>query len=354
MISVDGLGPADYERADAARLTRLPQHDLLVMAGARFGDLAPWRNPEYLRAVAALPEEQALANLFVLGRQVPEGSLPAPLLALLSHAKIVSVGSGLLSADYPLVRLEGLTVLAAWRAAGRETGSYAPWVGTDTSTLCRLVAARRTARTALDLGCGTGALAMTAARNGARALAVDINPECLAATTFNAALNGLADRVAVRQADMAALDLGERFDLVVSNPPFLPMRRGALGWLAGEGGPDGLDFVWAIVRQLPELLTERGEALVQFASFGDEHGPFCAAQLAEELPGLGLSARMLLKPPTPPRWPAFAERDEQGNLAGELGGEYRAFVESIGATHYHPCVLSLRPGGGGLTVGRYS
>ncbi|WP_340374482.1 methyltransferase [Streptomyces sp. SS7] len=358
MISLDGISADEIAAAGPQRLRALPQHDLLTLAGDWLGELAPWRDAESLAAIStSLSAESVLSSLFVFGDQVAESEaraeVPAPLLDLLLRARVLSEDAGKLSAEYCLVRGDGLVLLAAWRAAGRDSGSYAPWVGTDSITLSRLVAARSGIRSALDLGCGTGILGLSAARGGAEVLSVDVNPECTAATTLNAHLNGLAGRVTATEADIMSLSLGSRFDLVVSNPPCLPLRRGSLGWLAGEAGLDGLEFFWELLRQVPALLTGGGEALLQAAAYGDEHGPFFVRELEAELRRLNLSGRLLLRPSTPPRWPAFAPRDAQQQLTGPLGDEVRAYVTSIGATHYYGFVLSAHRTGEGLEVGRF-
>ncbi|MEU0051250.1 methyltransferase [Streptomyces sp. NPDC006309] len=358
MISVDGISGDDFAGAGLERLLTLPQHDLLTLAGDWLGELAPWRNAETLAAISTtMGAESVLSSLFVFGERVAEcdvrSQVPGPLLDLLLRARVLAEDSGKVSADYCLVRGDGMSLLAAWRAAGRDTGSYAPWVGTDSMTLSRLVAARRGARSALDLGCGTGILGLSAARNGAEVLSVDVNPECTAAATLNAHVNGLGDRLTAAEGDIMSLSLDSRFDLVVSNPPCLPLRRGSLGWLAGEAGLDGLEFFWELLRQVPRLLTGDGEALLQAAAYGDERGPFFVPELEAALRRLKVSGRLLLRPSTPPRWPAFAPRDEQQRLTGPLGDEVREYVTRIGATHYYGFVLSVRLGGEGMEVGRF-
>jgi release factor glutamine methyltransferase len=75
----------------------------------------------------------------------------------------------------------------------------------------------------LDVGAGSGCLAVTLALElrGARAVAADLSPGALAVTAANARRHGVAGRVAAVASDLgAALDLA-RFDLVVSNPPYV-------------------------------------------------------------------------------------------------------------------------------------
>jgi 16S rRNA (guanine1207-N2)-methyltransferase len=78
------------------------------------------------------------------------------------------------------------------------------------------------ARTALDLGCGTGVLAVALARSrpDLTVLASDQSASAVASATATAAANGAADRVEVRRDDAAATVPDRSVDLVVCNPPF--------------------------------------------------------------------------------------------------------------------------------------
>ncbi|TMD93544.1 MAG: methyltransferase [Chloroflexi bacterium] len=80
--------------------------------------------------------------------------------------------------------------------------------------------ARSTDRVALDLGTGCGVQALLAAPHSDTVVAADRNPRAVALATFNAALNAVAS-VECRLGDLLAPVAGERFDLIVSNPPFV-------------------------------------------------------------------------------------------------------------------------------------
>lgn len=72
----------------------------------------------------------------------------------------------------------------------------------------------------LEVGTGTGFLALVAARRARQTLGTDINPEAVRALTINALLNRLEDRVQARQGDLFAPVPGDRFDLILFNPPY--------------------------------------------------------------------------------------------------------------------------------------
>jgi ribosomal protein L11 methyltransferase len=110
----------------------------------------------------------------------------------------------------------------------------------------------------LDVGCGSGVLAVVALRLGAgSAVGIDVDPAALSATGANAAVNGVADRLAVRQAglgdDGAGTSPGQA-DLVVANigVRVLSERAAALQELVRPGG----------VVVLSGLLDEQADAVV--------------------------------------------------------------------------------------------
>ncbi|WP_312018658.1 HemK2/MTQ2 family protein methyltransferase [Streptomyces sp. I05A-00742] len=125
----------------------------------------------------------------------------------------------------------------------------------------------------LDVGTGTGALALVAARrDGARVTAVDSSARAVLNTRLNALLTGC--RVEVRRGDLLAPVAGRRFDLVLANPPYVPSPDGsfpghgqARAWEAGGDGRAVLDRLCA---EAPPLLRPSGVLLlVQSALSGE-------------------------------------------------------------------------------------
>lgn len=121
----------------------------------------------------------------------------------------------------------------------------------------------------LDVGSGSGVigLSLAAARPGWRVSLLDASADALALTAANASTLGLSDRVRLLPGDLLdRLDAGERFELIVSNPPYIP--RAEIATLAAEvrhdpplaldGGPDGLDLVRRLVASAPRHLTPGG------------------------------------------------------------------------------------------------
>src|SRR5690606_31683063 len=115
--------------------------------------------------------------------------------------------------------------------------------------------------TILDLGTGTGcvAISLLSSFSDMRAVAVDLSAEALEMAGFNAARHGVAERFDARQGSwFDPLEPTERFDLIVSNPPYIetatigtlmPEVKDHDPHLALDGGPDGLAPYRIIARE---------------------------------------------------------------------------------------------------------
>jgi release factor glutamine methyltransferase len=125
---------------------------------------------------------------------------------------------------------------------------------------------------ALDLCTGTGAIGVTLAleRKGVRVVATDLSPEALAIARENA--SALGATVELLEGDLfAAVAPGLRFDVIVSNPPYVP--TGELAGLSREvrreptlaldGGADGLALLRRIVTEAPRWLSPGGALVLE-------------------------------------------------------------------------------------------
>ena len=129
----------------------------------------------------------------------------------------------------------------------------------------------------LDIGTGSGALAVALARNlpAARLTAVDISAPALAVARRNAEKHSVADRIEFRESDLfAAVAPDERFDLIVSNPPYVSRAEydaldksvkdyePRIALLAGESGTE---IVARIFADAPAHLEPGGRLLVEIS-----------------------------------------------------------------------------------------
>jgi release factor glutamine methyltransferase len=124
----------------------------------------------------------------------------------------------------------------------------------------------------LDLGTGTGVLAIASASTALRVVAVDSNPTAVECARINAGTNSVNDRLEIRLGDLFEPVAGEQFDLVLCNPPYFAGRPGTRLETAFRAG----DFARRFADGLSDHLTDDGRALVVLSNIGDEEG-FLAA-----------------------------------------------------------------------------
>ena len=216
-----------------------------------------------------------LATVFVLGFAVPtarlEEALPAvgvdgavelglvrldgdsaePLLDLRPHAFVDALGAGSwwIASDLGEVAL---------RRAIPE--NHVLGVGGASLTLAGLTVGSK-ADSVLDLGTGCGIQALHAARYAKRVVATDISGRALELAKLNAALNGVST-IEFRSGSLYEPVAGERFDRIVSNPPFVITPRGANvpSYEYRDGGMVGDALVQSVVAGLADHLEPGGLA----------------------------------------------------------------------------------------------
>lgn len=157
-------------------------------------------------------------------------------------------------------------------------------------------------KSVLDLGCGTGLLAIAAAKLGANEVwATDLEPAAIDCTRQNARKNGV-DLVA-KAGDLFEPVEGRMFDLIVTVPPQMPAPAGARG--PGFAGADGLRYFDTILREAPAYLERGGELLTclhslaetrrfeamlgerfRFRALPTTSGSFTAGEVDGQYPGL--------------------------------------------------------------------
>ena len=167
----------------------------------------------------------------------------------------------------------------------------------------------------LDLCTGTGALAVYAAEAGAeRVVAVDLAPNAVRNASLNALLNGA--RVDVRRGDLFQPVEGERFDVIVSNPPYIPAetdelpRRGRR--LALDAGRNGRLLIDRICEGAAAHLNPGGALLIV-------HSSICGVSATcEAMQAGGMDSCVVLEHPGT-LGPVMTARAEMMRMRGLLG-----------------------------------
>ncbi len=276
--------------------------------GAGFSATPPARVRDMLREAAALigrlDAEVLLAHHLGMER-----------LEMLRHADrhVSQTGYALLVAR----RLRGEPV--AYITGTREFWSLPLRVTPDTliprpdseTLIAEAVAelAGRPPATILDLGTGSGALLLAALSEwpDACGIGVDLSQAALAVARGNAGTLGLADRAAFRQGNWAE-GLEGRFDLILSNPPYVPQDADLMAEVVNYEphdalfAGDGLDAYRCIFPTLGRLLAPDGLAILEFGegqafamrALSEEHDLTC--RIADDLEGRPRAAVIRAKP----------------------------------------------------------
>jgi SAM-dependent methyltransferase len=306
----------------------------------------------------------ALARLFVYHDALPSAdarsALGAELTDALIAAGVVAPAStdndGLLTARFIITPLNGgLWLLSDALTAGADA---AMGPGGGTQVLGRLVP-QGFRGTVLDVGCGAGSLALIAAHRGARrAIGVDINPRAVEIARFNARLNNLAADFEVGDATQPVA--GQRFDLVLSQPPFVvhPADQANVTYLFGGAGGDELPLRFA--SEIARMLVPGGRALM-LMQVPEREGDPVAGRIRAALNGAPVDVLIIgSKAPLPAvQASVFASYDDPtlGQRYDQTVRSYLKHFQSLGVNQFSGalvvlgCPPSETPREGRYTVG---
>jgi release factor glutamine methyltransferase len=163
------------------------------------------------------------------------------------------------------------------------------------NAVCGEIRARGGSPRVLEVGTGSGAIAVAAARCGAEVTAVDVSRRALASAWLNARLHGT--RIRVRRGSLLEPVAGERYDLIVSNPPYvpcpdpsLPPRGPERAW---DAGPDGRAVLDELIAAAPAHLRPGGALVLVHSTVNGEERTLGA--LADQ----GLAAGVVARHPGP-------------------------------------------------------
>ena len=130
-----------------------------------------------------------------------------------------------------------------------------------------------------EIGTGTGIISLYLAKKGFDGICCDINPVAVELAKKNYLTNQskLLGSLDIRPGDMfSVLNLDEKFDVILFNPPYLPTKSeeyvGGSGWFdkAVSGGEDGLSVTSKFLDDVGSFLKESGRAYFVFSSLSDE------------------------------------------------------------------------------------
>ena len=212
-------------------------------------------------ATRATTPLNALVRLFLAGASLEEvllrEALPGPFLDMCLHTGLLNKQDDRIAAAITIVPVEDLLFASdAYQLLGAENANeFVLPAHTRAASFLRHMTMRTPVELTLDLGSGCGVQALFAARHSQRVIATDINPAALRYTEFNAQLNNI-ENVECRLGDLFEPVADERFDLILSNPPFV---IGPKSEFIYRDNPLQLDeFSRQIVRAAPARLKDGG------------------------------------------------------------------------------------------------
>lgn len=313
------------------------------------GELAP-----ALRTTTGGSPLETLTRVLLLGTSAPEADLaaaldPLPLPAALAAGLLVRAEGGYRTGlDLrPYGDEDGdwwvLSDLPAERH-GRIRPDHVLGIGAASLTMAKATL-RRPVGSALDLGVGSGVQSLHLGRHVAAVTGTDVNPRALRFAATTAALNG--QRWELLAGEWFAPVAGRRFDLVVSNPPFV-VGAGGARYAYRDSGIEGDGLTRRLLAEVPDLLADGGHAQflanwlhVKGEDWRDRLGPWLAAT--------GCDALVLQREVVDPAeyvatWLRDAGEDRDAEAAARAA-DWLDWFEAAGAESVAFGVVTLRSSG---------
>lgn len=154
-----------------------------------------------------------------------------------------------------------------------------PYIGLDSYWLSRVIVNRLHGEV-LDLCTGSGIQAILAAKTAKKVVAVDIDASALEFAKFNAYLNEVNEIIEFREGDLyTTLQEDEKFDYILSNPPFIPIPEEMMFPICGNGGIDGKKIVNRIMEGYNTYLKDGGRGIMIGQCLGNKTSSFLSEDI---------------------------------------------------------------------------
>ena len=205
----------------------------------------------------------------------------------------------------------------------------------------------------LEIGLGSGVLSIFCLLKGAKyGTGLDINPRAKLFTGFNALVNGVDDKLEIRDGNIEniyASVADKKFDFVFSNPPFEPTPVGMDYYFNSAAGIYGLSFVEALLKDVDNVLAEDGVFQMVTMAPGTEKEAFMLYDLVQKyLPNRQVEITLDLQPIT---YNDFVDRFvDIFNQDKEPINQMKEIAASEGVTHCHMLIFKYKKGETGKLV----
>jgi SAM-dependent methyltransferase len=301
--------------------------------------------PVLVRRVGEDSPLELLIRLLLLGVDVGCDEARAALRPMTLEAwealGLIETVDGVVRASYRVVPHDDLLMLSDWPASpGRPLEPDHVLGPNPAASLLANVTVRTLVKSVLDLGAGCGIQALLASRHAGRVVASDLNPRAVRIAAFNAAFNNV--EVECVHGDLFEPVRGQRFDLVVSNPPFVISPGGRLLFRDSELGGEGISRT--IISNVAELLSDGGFCQL-ITNWAHVEGVDRRERIEEAFAGCGCNAWVLALDSVEPdvyasRWIQQSERTAEA-VAAALD-EWMRYYERERITGISTCVVTMR------------
>ena len=291
--------------------------------------------------------ENALARLFLMGASLDEAtayeSLPGPVIELCLNGGLLRKGEGRVRAGIVIVPINDLLFASdSFDLLGTDDAAeFVLPASTHSTNYLRQLTMRSPVDNVLDLGCGCGIHALFAAKHSKRVVATDISEAAIRYTEFNAALNDI-DNIECLTGDLFEPVQGQKFDLIVSNPPFVVGPGEQFVYRDNQLPLD--EFCRLLLREAPEFLADNGHLQMLFESV-EIDGQSWPERMREWVAGSGCDAWILHSPPIRP-FAYVAQRSNDITADGQTNtaspDEWHEYFGAHSVTAVHPGMLVLR------------
>ena len=227
------------------------------------------------------------------------------------------------------------------------------YIGPDSLTLATALPYHGTFHRVLDLCTGSGIQAILLADVAEQVTAVELNPLAARAAQFNAVLNGVADRVTIVQGNLYDAVPDGRYDLIVANPPFLPVPESAYHPVCGNGGEDGLAVMAPLLDGMAPRLSDDGQGIVYGEGVGDDKGPFVRELLASLASEMKVEVKLIVLSRSSVRVALYLKAMSLAQLPRLAAGGLRPWkqlYERLGASHTYTYLIKMKRGDSGAAL----
>lgn len=146
----------------------------------------------------------------------------------------------------------------------------------------------------LDVGSGSGIQSFALSKKAKSIIGIDINENAIKTSNLNKKLN-LTNNISFFNTNIRDYNTDEKFDLIVSNPPFIPISKSMEFYsIAGNGGVLGIDVIANIIDFSVNHITENGKLVISGECLGKSDGSLIIENFFEKLNNFGFSMHIYL------------------------------------------------------------